>query len=123
MELKTASETKNAPDAPAVSGCLAQLACSAPEDDNQDARLRVHLDAGDYFSLLATIFGFVEDTCVEHERKGYGTAPMTSDVFQKLRGDLIYLQHHYHISKNDASAQDTPLEKVAVCNHTLRQQV
>ncbi len=123
MESRTISETKNSPNAPLVSDCFMGVTCSASEDDDRNARLRVHLDAGDYFSLLATIFGFVEDTCVEHERKGYKTAPMTSDAFQKLRGDLIYLQHHYRISKNDTLTQDKPFEKVALCNHTLRQHV
>lgn len=121
MESKTVIEAENSKNAPALSDCLASAMRYASAGDDRDARLRLHLESGDYFSLLATIFGFVEDICVEHERKGYTTTPLTSESFQKLRGDLIYLQHHYSISKNKTSAQGALLDRIAVCNHTLRQ--
>ncbi len=121
MDSKTVIEAENPTNVSAISDCLANTMRYASVDDDRDARLRVHLESGDYFSFLATIFGFVEDVCVEHERKNYATAPMTSDAFQKLRSDLIYLQHHYHISKNKTSVPDALLDRTAVCNHTLRQ--
>ena len=121
MESKSVIETGNLKNPSAVPDCLVSAARYASADGDRDARLRVHLESGDYFSFLATIFGFVEDICVEHERKSYATAPMTSDAFQKLRSDLIYLQHHYHISKNKTSVPDALPDRTAVCNHTLRQ--
>ncbi len=121
MESNTVIETENPKNPSVIPDCLASAVRHASADDDRDARLRVHLESGDYFSFLATIFGFVEDICVEHERKSYATAPMTSEALQKLRSDLIYLQHHYHISKNKTSAPDALLDRTAVCNHTLRQ--
>ena len=69
-------------------------------------RLDTHLETGDYFALLATVVGSVEDVCRSHEEKGYVTAPATSVEFRKLRNELIYLHHNYDILPKETSKRE-----------------
>lgn len=105
MESKNPIGTKRDSCAHQSSESFATAKCYESEG-NQSSRLCAHLAAGDYFAFLATVIGFVEDVCIEHERKGYQTAPMTSEEFRKFRSELIYLQHHYGIVQNKVLMQE-----------------
>lgn len=64
------------------------------EDDRRIERLEFHLKSGDYFPMLATILGFVEETvkdCAKDDVQ-YG-------LIQKVRKDLMHLHKNYRIEK------------------------
>lgn len=67
-------------------------------DETQIERLQFHLDTGDYFRVLATIMGFLEET-VEN---GCATVPkemidLQCQALTHFRKDLAYLYDHYEI--------------------------
>ncbi|MEO6536360.1 MAG: hypothetical protein ABIT47_01595 [Candidatus Paceibacterota bacterium] len=69
----------------------------AMTDSERLARLHFHLKTGDYFPMLATILGFVEETIAS-----YSTAPDTLPTLEKelissVRKDLMYLHEYYQI--------------------------
>lgn len=72
-----------------------------PADTDRLARLRFHLDNGDYFAYLATIFGFLEENLDGHQ----------DDVINEelafvrtVRKDLVYLQNEYRIDPRTLEA-------------------
>lgn len=67
-------------------------------EDTQIERLKFHLESGDYFRLLATMFGFLEET-VENKCE---TVPgemmdIQCETITRFRKDLEYLHQHYQI--------------------------
>jgi hypothetical protein len=68
-----------------------------PEEHHLE-RLRFHLKTGDYFPLLATILGFLEETVKECDCSAEAElAPMEARVIETVRKDLAYLNKNYHI--------------------------
>jgi hypothetical protein len=66
---------------------------AAREDSQHLTQLRFHLNSGDYFAFLATIFGILEDGLS-------GKSPQTEDeleLIRSIRQDLVYLQQEYRI--------------------------
>jgi hypothetical protein len=80
-------------------------------DDERLERLNYHVKSGDYFPLLSTIFGFVQETLKEYENDGSPElVTMESDAIQMARKDLAYLQQNYHIipkSQNTSEVTDS----------------
>jgi hypothetical protein len=65
--------------------------------------LEFHIKSGDYFPLLATIMGFLEESVRQCENGFLTIAPMESEVIQNVRKDLIHLHKNYQIQpKHDA---------------------
>lgn len=64
-------------------------------------RLIFHLKTGDYFAMLATILGFVEETLERAESKNLELAQKEAALARRLREDLIYLQEHYRIEEKN----------------------
>ncbi|MGE5540970.1 MAG: hypothetical protein ACM3TU_01650 [Bacillota bacterium] len=60
--------------------------------------LQFHLESGDYFPLLSTILGFLEEGMRQCEQGVLALAPVEAEVLENLRMDLIYLHKHYEIS-------------------------
>lgn len=67
-------------------------------DDTQISRLKFHLETGDYFRVLGTVFGFLEET-VESNCKAIPDELMTmeKDAIKKFRAQLEHLHAHYQI--------------------------
>ncbi len=61
------------------------------------AELQQHLVNGDYFNLLATIFGAFEDLYTDCKNKGVLLDPITPEFLKQVRSDLEYLNQHHAI--------------------------
>jgi hypothetical protein len=67
-------------------------------DDERLEKLKFHLDTGDYFPMLATILGFVQETVTECECADVADIlPMETRIVRDTRKDLMYLHSNYHI--------------------------
>lgn len=68
----------------------------SPADAERLARLRFHIEAGDYFPFVATVLGFVKDTL-----SGRGELTplerMQSEQIDALRKDLIHIHERYDL--------------------------
>jgi hypothetical protein len=60
-------------------------------------QLEFHIKSGDYFPLLATIMGFLEEGIRQCEDGFLTIAPIESEVIQNVRQDLLHLHKHYQI--------------------------
>ena len=59
------------------------------------------MKSGDYFALLATVTGFIEDTLASAEKN----EPLKERellLMRELKKDLMYLQEHYEIRPKNA---------------------
>ncbi|MDB5195371.1 MAG: hypothetical protein JWO84_555 [Parcubacteria group bacterium] len=66
-------------------------------------RLEFHIKTGDYFPLLATVMGFLEESIRTCENGFLTIAPIEAKVIENIRQDLIHLHKHYQIQpKHDA---------------------
>lgn len=65
-------------------------------DDERLARLKFHIDQGDYFPFLASVIGFLEETvrtCTnDPENK------TKAEYAASVRKDLIHLHEYYQLS-------------------------
>ncbi len=61
-------------------------------------RLSFHLESGDYFPMLATLLGFVQET-VQNCSCGLmqDVVPIETDTLKAARKDLMYLHRNYKI--------------------------
>ncbi len=68
------------------------------EKDHRLERLKFHVNTGDYFPMLATILGFLEET-VQECKCGLTAeiVPVETKVVRDVRKDLSYLHHNYEI--------------------------
>ena len=66
-------------------------------DTERLAQLRFHLESGDYFRLLATVFGFLEESVKECEVGPITLAPVEAELIQSVRKDLFHLHDNYEI--------------------------
>ena len=69
----------------------------SPDDDHLD-RLSFHLETGDYFPMLATVLGFVQESvqtcsCSETEE----LLPLEATALKGARTDLMYLHKNYRL--------------------------
>lgn len=71
-----------------------EQAAKAGEDRERLAQLKYHLDSGDYFAFLATIFGILEEGLL---KKPNAIAHEELSLIESIRKDLVYLQSEYHI--------------------------
>ena len=67
-------------------------------EEERIERLSYHLQTGDYFPMLATVLGFVQESvqecsCSSEDR----LAPLERDVLKGTRHDLMYLHKNYRI--------------------------
>lgn len=75
------------------------LACEEEtHDPKRLAALEFHVRTGDYFPLLATVMGFLEESVRECENGFLTIAPIEAEVVRTLRQDLIHLYQHYQIT-------------------------
>ena len=80
-------------------------AFSLPYEQQQDTgdnptrlkELEFHLESGDYFPLLATVLGFLEEGMRQCETGPLETAPVEATVIEDFRRDLIHLHKNYQI--------------------------
>lgn len=78
------------------------LECEPESHDPERLKtLEFHIKSGDYFPLLATIMGFLEESVRECENGFLRIAPIESDVVRQMRQDLIHLYKHYQITPKD----------------------
>lgn len=82
------------------------------EDNEHMRRLSFHIETGDYFAMLATIIGFVEETLKGAKSPNQPLQERELLLMQELKKDLVHLQEHYEIRSKDAS--DTRQEKSGV---------
>lgn len=75
-----------------------QMHDAAPDPDRLK-QLEFHIDSGDYFPLLATIMGFLEEGIRECENGFLTIVPMESEIIQNVRKDLLHLHQHYKIDR------------------------
>ncbi len=69
-------------------------------------RLLFHVKAGDYFSTLATILGFVEETIKEQDHQEKMTYEI--NTLSQMKEDLVYLNDNFDIKpkrKKDSKGQ------------------
>ncbi len=66
------------------------------------SQLEYHIDTGDFFLLLATLFGFLEETAADPESVPAELRQMQAELASTLRHDLQYLQQRYHIAPREA---------------------
>jgi len=75
------------------------------EDDERIERLHFHLKTGDYFALLATIMGFIEDTLQTAHAMNEPLKERELGLIRELKKDLMYLHENCVIeSKNSLPA-------------------
>ncbi|MDB5245590.1 MAG: hypothetical protein JWN90_695 [Parcubacteria group bacterium] len=71
---------------------------SLPINDTERlARLHFHVKTGDYFPMLATILGFVEETLDTYPEISDSMPLLEKDLIQSVRKDLMYLHEYYQI--------------------------
>jgi len=73
----------------------------SPNTDSQDNHARqnalaFHVETGDYFSFLATLLGFVEET-LNASSGTENLVPIQIEAVKAAREDLRYLNTHYRI--------------------------
>jgi hypothetical protein len=56
----------------------------------------LHIETGDYFAMLATVMGFMQEGLEECKGRS-----REHELAQELRQDLRYLQQHYRIVRKD----------------------
>jgi hypothetical protein len=67
-------------------------------EEERIERLSFHLQTGDYFPMLATILGFVEESVQDCSCTAVDAlAPLERDVLKGTRHDLMYLHKNYRI--------------------------
>ncbi len=66
------------------------------DEGEQPHEFIFHVEHGDYFAMIATILGFVEDAAQKLEEKDEAVK-IAQEQITRLRKDLIYLQEHYCI--------------------------
>lgn len=74
--------------------CMTEIT-SEPERLRQ---LEYHIESGDYFPLLATVLGFLEEGMRECETGVLTLAPIEAEVIEGFRRDLIHLHKNYKIA-------------------------
>ncbi len=65
-------------------------------------QLEFHIESGDYFPLLATVLGFLEEGMRECETGSLTLAPVEAKVVEDFRKDLIHLHKNYEIQPKRA---------------------
>ncbi|MEZ4104420.1 MAG: hypothetical protein R3B60_03990 [Candidatus Paceibacterota bacterium] len=70
-------------------------------DDNLENldQLHFHVQAGDYFSTLATILGFVEEMIMEQDTKNAMAYELK--VLRQVKKDLLYLNANFDIKAKE----------------------
>lgn len=66
-------------------------------NESGHSRLLFHVEKGDYFAVIATLLGFVEDSAHELQEKDEAMRIAENQIMQ-LRQNLIFLQEHYNIT-------------------------
>lgn len=61
------------------------------------SRLLFHVEKGDYFAVIATLLGFVEDSARELQEKDEAMRIAENQIMQ-LRQNLMFLQDNYNIT-------------------------
>jgi hypothetical protein len=67
--------------------------------DDAHSRLLFHVKTGDYFAVLATVLGFVEESLSEKAPDALEEKELA--LVQKLRENLIYLHQNYRIEPKE----------------------
>ncbi|MEK9160679.1 MAG: hypothetical protein AAB440_01405 [Patescibacteria group bacterium] len=68
-------------------------------DDHRIERLEFHVKSGDYFPMLATILGFVEETIAQCGKSELAERQYT--LLKDVKKDLTHLHQKYEIKKKD----------------------
>lgn len=80
------------------------------EDDERIQHLLFHLETGDYFAMLATIMGFIEESLQSAAVKNEPLKERELALIRDLKKDLMYLHENYYIeSKISRLASTRPL--------------
>ena len=78
--------------------------CAHDTEPERIQQLEYHIETGDYFPLLSTVLGFMEETMQECETGTLSLIPMEADVIRQMRKDLVHLHTHYDILPKEAPA-------------------
>lgn len=78
--------------------------CAHAQNPERLEQLKYHLETGDYFPLLSTIMGFMEEAMYECQTGTLTLAPMEAEVIRQMREDLIHLHNHYEIRPKAATS-------------------
>lgn len=65
-------------------------------------RLLFHLKTGDYFAVLATALGFIEEALVDNKANTIPRAELA--LLRDMRKDLLFLNTRYEIHEKTQSA-------------------
>jgi hypothetical protein len=60
-------------------------------------QLEFHIKSGDYFPLLATVMGFLEESIRACENGFLTIVPMEAGLIEDVRKELLHLHQHYKI--------------------------
>ena len=79
-------------------------------EDNIE-RVRYHVKTGDYFAVLATALGFVEESLENLQNKEHGApASQELNVLRMLKRDLLFLDERYDIREKAAAKKAAELQ-------------
>jgi len=73
------------------------------DDKERHDRLMYHLASGDYFNMLATALGFLEESLKQHCVENPDLEAREIKLARELRADLRYLNENYRIAPKDQS--------------------
>lgn len=68
-----------------------------PCDPERVKQLEYHVTTGDYFPVLATVLGFLEEGMKQCEEGVHEVVSVTPNVIEGLRKDLLHLHRNYQI--------------------------
>jgi hypothetical protein len=69
-------------------------------DTPDHTRLLFHLKTGDYFAVLATALGFIEEALAKREMRPISSPELA--LVRDMRDDLLFLHKEYEIRKKRA---------------------
>ena len=70
-------------------------------DPEYASEFALHVKTGDYFAMIATLLGFVEEVAEKLEEKD-GSMKIANAEIKKLKQNLMYLQKNYSIQPKGA---------------------
>ncbi len=70
----------------------------------REQQVKFHIEAGDYFSTLATVLGLVQDAFsgMSHVKDSH---TLSLQALNNLKNELLFLQKHYKIVEKPSDRQ------------------
>lgn len=64
-------------------------------------RLEYHIKSGDYFNMVATVIGFLEESLKQHCAEDPALEAQEIAIAQNLRKDLMHMNENYRIEPKE----------------------